>query len=276
MNFKLFRPNLLLFPTLLTLFLFAFASEVSAHILKSDGPIGAVLHIDPDDNPIIGKQATFFLEFSDKDGKFSLADCNCKFHILKNNEELFSTFLVPFEEGSNTASGFSYTFKEKGVYQIQVEGEPVNSSTFSSFSLSYDWRIERENGGSGGNTSFIEQNLHFLLLGAILLVFLAIVLSKRIRKNNSNSQISAKILLLFGILTALLATHSLELDHLLMSNFHHQDSSHPCCVSQPKDEVQTVTIVEESSRFGESLKTEGFDFVSVVTFNDSTRSPPNQ
>ncbi len=54
---------------LISIFLFfgfLLPSPAAAHILASDQVIGAVLHIDPNDNPIVNKVSGFFLEFKDK------------------------------------------------------------------------------------------------------------------------------------------------------------------------------------------------------------------
>src|SRR5438045_57931 len=72
---------------------------VSAHVLKTDGNIGAVLHIDPDDDPIAGSQASFFFEFKDIQGKFQSQNCDCTFSIAEDGKEIFSQPL--FQNNSN-------------------------------------------------------------------------------------------------------------------------------------------------------------------------------
>lgn len=68
-NKKLILSFFLIFAVFLIL-----PTIASAHVLKTDGSIGAVVHIDPDDDPIIGKSANFFLEFKDTKNKFQLAN----------------------------------------------------------------------------------------------------------------------------------------------------------------------------------------------------------
>ncbi|HSX58001.1 MAG TPA: hypothetical protein VLE47_01880 [Candidatus Saccharimonadales bacterium] len=151
----------------------------SAHVLKTDGSIGAVVHIDPDDDPIIGKSANFFLEFKDTKNKFQLANCSCTYSIKKADSEVSSGALSPSTDSSPNSAVLSYTFPEKGVYQLVVNGASTNNS-FADFNLSYDLRISRQEGQTTKNNFFL-QNLHFIILGIIILVFVAIVLAPKIK-----------------------------------------------------------------------------------------------
>src|SRR5882672_6466726 len=66
------------------LVLFFVATPVEAHFLASDRNIGAVLHVDPNDQPIAGSQTSFFFEFKDKQNKFKAENCDCTFAIDEN------------------------------------------------------------------------------------------------------------------------------------------------------------------------------------------------
>src|SRR6185369_15266285 len=72
---------------------FCFTKTSQAHILKYDGDIGAVLHVDPDDDPIAGQPTNFFFEFRDKTNKFVSGDCNCTVTITEEGRELYSSNL---------------------------------------------------------------------------------------------------------------------------------------------------------------------------------------
>ena len=61
--------------------------NVQAHILKTDGSIGAVLHIDPDDDPIARQSSYFFFEFKDKQNIFKLENCDCKITIFEQGKQ---------------------------------------------------------------------------------------------------------------------------------------------------------------------------------------------
>lgn len=107
-----------------------------AHVLKTDGQIGAVLHIDPNDDPIIGQPATFYFDIKDKQQKFSLDKCDCRFVVAQDGKELanqaFDQTTLP-----------TYTFTAAGVYQVVASGQPISGSTFQQFKLAYDLRVSR-------------------------------------------------------------------------------------------------------------------------------------
>src|SRR4029078_4197153 len=108
---------------------------VSAHILQKDGSIGAVLHIDPEDDPIAGIPATMFWEITDR-RPFIFEDCNCTVQVLENGRKI--------TEEQLPSPYFTYTFPEKNVYQVHLIGFPKQGTSFQPFSLSYDIRVSRE------------------------------------------------------------------------------------------------------------------------------------
>lgn len=126
--------------------LFSFFTSVTyAHVLKSDGQIGAVLHVNPDDDPVAGEPTGFFFEFKDKENKFTPQSCECTFSITKDGNLIYSVPL--FKDNSSpslTSPSIFYTFYEKGIYQVKVAGGPTNDGTFSPFTLVYDIRVARE------------------------------------------------------------------------------------------------------------------------------------
>lgn len=114
-----------------------------AHVLKYDGTIGAVLHVNPDDDPIVGQPTNFFFEFKDKEGKFKPEYCNCKVTITTEGKEVYSGDL--FETVSNpdlTNASFSFVFPSKNIYKITVHGVATDNS-FQEFTLVYDVRVAR-------------------------------------------------------------------------------------------------------------------------------------
>ena len=86
-------------------------SPVYAHFLATDRNIGAILHVDPNDQPVAGSQASFFFQFLDKQNKFDPQHCDCTFEINENGKTVYSQSL--FKSNSNpslsNASAF-YTF----------------------------------------------------------------------------------------------------------------------------------------------------------------------
>jgi len=115
-----------------------------AHVLKTDGSIGAVLHIDPDDDPIAGSQSSFFFEFKDVHHTFSPENCNCTFAILEQGKTIFSQPLFQNNTSpSLTNASIFYTFPKRDVYVVRVMGEPLTPNGFQPFVLNYDVRVAR-------------------------------------------------------------------------------------------------------------------------------------
>ncbi len=130
--------------------------SASAHILETDGTIGGVLHIDPNDAPVADSPAHFFFQFKNSAGDFNLAQCDCTISIQypENPATLFSLHLL---NGTTTnllgssispliapdTLSFFYTFPQRAVYIVTVNGTSTNTS-FPSFVLSYDIRIDTQ------------------------------------------------------------------------------------------------------------------------------------
>ncbi len=128
---------------LLGLLFFLTPQTALAHILKSDGSIGAVLHISPDDDPIAGEQSSFYFEFKDKEGKFDPQKCLCNVTILQSDKDIYSQPLFKDNlEPSLKNASFSFTFPERDVYKVKISGTSVGGE-FAAFELIYDIRVER-------------------------------------------------------------------------------------------------------------------------------------
>ena len=136
----------LLFTLLLAVALTGFiAAPASAHILKTDGYISAVLHTTPDDNPVSGTPSSLALFFSDRTNKFSLTNCICNLTILENGQT------VDYQSLAAQQPGYSqnpFTFPNPDVYTIKVSGNPKVAKDFQPFELDYIVRVE-----PGGSTT---------------------------------------------------------------------------------------------------------------------------
>lgn len=165
------------FLILLASFSFINAPQAAqAHVLLTDGSIGAVLHIDPADDPIAGQPATFFYDFKDKEEKFDISRCECQVSITKDKVNLITDFLIPTQTGGS----FNYTFPEKGVYTVILTGKPLDGRAFQSFALADTIRIERVSKQS--NTVWQTIVGHFLHVGLIVIGFITfLVLDTRER-----------------------------------------------------------------------------------------------
>jgi len=268
MKFKIF-----LFLTLITL---AFPKDISAHVLKTDGPIGAVVHIDPDDDPIIGEPASFFFEFKDTEGNFRTEDCNCT-ATISNEEEVLTTQPLT-SSASLESSSFYFTFTEKGVYTIKVDGKPLEDGKFEPFELTYDLRVERTSSNQNSNEGFISENFHFLALGTIFFIaaFIFILGQRKTKKTNlKGSGLSCLILLLsFLFLFQHLQVHNLVPKHHIDNEITAQETHLPCCLpSSINFEFSYVSVKPtfDNLKFA-SFKAQGFNLNWLDP--SKTRSPP--
>lgn len=102
-----------------------------AHELVRDqsGGAGALVYIDPDDDPIAGQPATLFFEFPDNTmtAKSSKAS-------LTITDERGAAATVPIKADGSSLSG-TYVFPRQGSYQIKLEIEQAGKARHV-FSLS--------------------------------------------------------------------------------------------------------------------------------------------
>jgi hypothetical protein len=121
------------------------ASQAQAHFLATDNQIGAVIHIDPDDDPIVGQPATFFFDIKDRQVQYAPVNCTCTV-VIKEAGQVVDTEPVT-STGVDSAS-FTYTFPKRDVYSIDLTGQPLSSGQFQPFSLHWDIRVDRTGMGS--------------------------------------------------------------------------------------------------------------------------------
>jgi hypothetical protein len=108
----------------------SFAGFASAHVLRVDGTIGVLLHIDPNDKPVAERDAHFILSIQDSTGRFDVTKCNCTVTIYYNEQRLDS---YPFPVIVNKLLPIEYVFPRSGTYHIVVQGNPVNGGSFQPF-----------------------------------------------------------------------------------------------------------------------------------------------
>ena len=141
------------------------ASVAEAHFLSADGSVGAILHVDPDDDPIAGQTATFLFDIKDKQGKFQLADCDCKVVVQENGQELASQ---PLSQAGPSTASFSFVFPKKDVYKVQLIGSPLQPNGFQPFTINWDLRVDRQAGeaasGPGALAAFLAGHVIYLVL----------------------------------------------------------------------------------------------------------------
>lgn len=117
-----------------------------AHSLKSSGTISALMHINPNDDPVAGQDSEILFLINDKDKKFQAENCNCTASVIENDKELFSS---PLFKGKTSYRGIfapaiPFVFPHKGIYTIKLAGEPKDHGLFQNFSVSYKIRIDKD------------------------------------------------------------------------------------------------------------------------------------
>jgi hypothetical protein len=114
----------------------------TAHVLKADGHIGAVLHINPDDYPTTGNNTDYILSFVDDTGRFSLPNCNCNVSVIENGKTIATKALVVSGDG---ISENHYIFVKPDVYDMRFIGIPKTPNAFQPFTLDYEVRVGQVN-----------------------------------------------------------------------------------------------------------------------------------
>jgi hypothetical protein len=126
---------------MLPLLLLAAPGIASAHVLKQDNGISAVLHIPPEDNPEAGQVTDFDLSFGDASNAFSLPDCRCQVTVKNSNgKTLYQTVPKPAQQGDTLDSVVHFNFPTIGVYNLTVSGSAIHGN-FKTFQLDYLIRV---------------------------------------------------------------------------------------------------------------------------------------
>lgn len=173
--------------------MFSGISSAQAHVLQSNGTIGAVMHVTPEDDPIVGELTDFYFEFKDTTGKFNPEQCDCVISVKKSGEEIYSQPL--FSENTNPSlqnASISYRFPEKNVYSVSIIGEPLKAGTFQPFTLTYDLRVERESilpnaDSSNGTPGIFQLHILHILIGIALIGLILFLLMRSKKKNHERT-----------------------------------------------------------------------------------------
>ena len=129
---------------IITLFILLIATPtiVSAHTLESNSDMGAVMHLDPSDDPVAGETSHIFFDIHDKHNKFSLNDCSCLVVVERDGVTIDSQKLN-FERGSDTQGSAILIFPQIGAYHVELQGKPLASANFTPFEIGYDIQVSK-------------------------------------------------------------------------------------------------------------------------------------
>lgn len=204
---------------------------VFAHVVKSDGTVGAVIHIDPEDDPVAGGENTIYLEFKDTTGKFNLPDCDCKLTISKDSQEVSSQSFSSTSESEPLSAVIPFVFPEKGIYEVKISGAS-KTSDFPNFVFTYDVRVARDNNSTPApkESWFSEHVIHLIGSFGIVAFFIGALIAQKRRK------------LAVIVLTFLLVFHSIPVKAIHAS--HQADfngEAYHCCLPVAADLPITTT-----------------------------------
>lgn len=142
MNNELRIKGLTFFFCIILYSLFFLPTIATAHVLQTDGTIGAVMHIDPNDAPVTGSLSTFIFEFKDQANKFTLSDCTCTVSVIEDKTQALPEKETVYTTSLTTRPLFTYTFIDSAVYMIEIQGKSMTNS-FTPFTLTYPIRVEQ-------------------------------------------------------------------------------------------------------------------------------------
>ncbi len=151
-----------------------------AHVLESDGSVGAILHIDPGDDPIAGEKSGFYFDFKDKTDRFRVQDCDCRLVIERAGKVIHDE---PFSE----PNGGDFVFPARDVYRVKAVGQPKVAGTFDAFDMGYDIRVERGADSLDGQANVGDAQSSakpLLMIVAASIVLFALLLAIRYKLGN--------------------------------------------------------------------------------------------
>ncbi len=263
------------------------APIASAHVFLDDGVIDVFSHIEPDDDPIIASKADLFFIVTDKTNKFVAKECDCHASIKKTDGTvLFSTVIYKGPKDDEQTATFSYTFPQKGVYDLEITGKPTTSGAFQSFEVHRIIRVERtisldqENGASTSPVAVpASSNSHNSLVLALFgLAFIAIVIrfawEGRGKSGESGSISKSALIIAFAVVS--LSSLFFHESHA-MNLFDGMDcgDKHECCnavffsLPHASDENPIQSQLEKVT-----YSEPAFFYIQAFSANISNNSPP--
>jgi len=124
-----------------------FLPEVlQAHVLETnEEAIGAVIHLEPNDDPFAGANTDVIFEVTDKTGAFDPAECYCMVQVVQGEQIVTSSRITGYDVSDTAKTLYSkVVFPEVGVYTVQLIGKPVTNDWFHEFTLEYEVRVMRQ------------------------------------------------------------------------------------------------------------------------------------
>ncbi|MFP4221826.1 MAG: hypothetical protein ACLFSH_14770 [Phormidium sp.] len=114
-----------------------------AHLVKTDGEVGATFHLEPNHNPRSGEPAQTWFALTKSGGEsIALDECDCQLEVFRGGDRTQAiatpSLAAISAEGYEDIPGAEVIFPEAGVYDLVLTGSPQNAADFEPFSLSYE------------------------------------------------------------------------------------------------------------------------------------------
>ncbi len=145
-----------------------------AHVLKNDNGYSAVLHIDPDDEPLAAEPTVLNFLIDRAGGGFKQNDYKIGLDVLADGKLLQHAVVKPAGFGNAGDGVVRYTFPGINVYTIDLRGTSLTDSS-AKFHMSFIVRVA-DTAGTGSNTSTQNRgsssDVLLLSFGSLMLVVL--------------------------------------------------------------------------------------------------------
>jgi hypothetical protein len=174
---------------------FLLTITAQAHFIKTNNDFGLTFHIDPGDDPVVGKKATVYLEIKDKQNKFAALDCDCRAKITGSGGEVYNSKIFTQTNQTNDIAkpAFQVVFPKKDIYTLEIQGKSM-TNTFSEFTIKTEIRVEKMESNETGVTGFLQKHwLHGVIFGGGFLVLFVLILreyrlerKEKLTKQNPN------------------------------------------------------------------------------------------
>jgi hypothetical protein len=162
-------------------------AAASAHVLKENNGMSAVLHVPPEDNPIAGEPTELNIAFGDKANAFSLMNCDCQVHIQSDGKTLQTLPAAPALRGATQDSAVNTTFPEGGLYHIIVTGSSRNDS-FKNFRLDFLLKVSDDSAHASKPSSEIIIISSGSLIILVMIAYTSISSGGRYKKSNKTAR----------------------------------------------------------------------------------------
>lgn len=129
---------------LLLFFLGLFNQTTYSHELVADKEVGALMHIEPSDDPKVGVSSKVWFDLVKKGGqKINLAKCDCVLSLYKGTARtplVQPTLVESKAEENKSVLSAQVAFPQRGAYRLVLSGKPKEGKVFSPFTLRWTVR----------------------------------------------------------------------------------------------------------------------------------------